>query len=84
MSPYGIYSICVCAFVCVDTYLQPKFYRQFTNYMKRVDLNGSTTNESVNWGALNHVSHAPRLMSCTYYECVCACIALTRCSVLLF
>ena len=26
----------------------------------------------INWGALNHASHAPQLMSCNYCVCVCA------------
>ena len=32
------------------------------------------TNQSrdINWGALDHASHAPRLMSCNYMYCVCA------------
>ena len=27
----------------------------------------------INWGALNHASSAPQLMSCNYYLCVCVC-----------
>ena len=28
----------------------------------------------INWGALDHASHASQLMSCIYYVCACACV----------
>ena len=28
----------------------------------------------INWGALDHASRAPQLISCNYYVCVCACL----------
>ena len=28
----------------------------------------------INWAALDHASHAPQLMSCNYYVCVCVCM----------
>ena len=33
---------------------------------------GGGTNQlhDINWGALNHASRAPQLMSCNYYVCV--------------
>ena len=40
-------------------------------------MNGSQlpTNQlhDINWGALDHASRAPQLMSCNYYVCVCVC-----------
>ena len=35
----------------------------------------------INWGALDHVSCAPQLMSCNYYVCVpvCVCVCLCVC-----
>ena len=39
----------------------------------------------INWGAFNHTSHAPQLMSCDYYVsvihyvCVCVCVRVYVC-----
>ena len=30
----------------------------------------------INWGALDHVSRAPQLMSCNYCACVCVCVGV--------
>ena len=30
----------------------------------------------INWGALDHASRAPQLMSCNYYVCVCVCVCV--------
>ena len=28
----------------------------------------------INWGTFSHASHAPQLMLCNYYVCVCVCV----------
>ena len=35
-----------------------------------------------NWGALNHASRAPQLMSCNYYVCVYMCVCVCICAYL--
>ena len=32
----------------------------------------------INWGALDHASHALQLMSCNYYLSVCVCVCVCR------
>ena len=31
---------------------------------------------NINWGALDHASRAPKLMSCNYYVSVCVCVCV--------
>ena len=33
----------------------------------------------INWGALDHASRAPQLMSCNYYVCVRVCVYMYVC-----
>ena len=33
----------------------------------------------INWGALDHASHAPQLISCDYYVRVCVCVCVCAC-----
>ena len=34
----------------------------------------------INWGALDHASRAPQLMSCNYTVCVCVCSVKLNCN----
>ena len=34
----------------------------------------------INWGALDHASHAPQLVSCNYSNCVCVCVCVCVCA----
>ena len=36
--------------------------------------------DDINWGALNHASHAPKFMSCFYHNCVCVCVCVCVCT----
>ena len=78
-------SVCVCVYVCVCTcnYLATKVFRQIIGYGMSVNDHRATslmmkgghgqTNQlhNINWGALNHASGAPQIMSCNYNVHVC-------------
>ena len=76
---------CVCVYVCVCTcnYLATKVFRQIIGYGMSVNDHRVTslmikgghgqTNQlhDINWGALDHASGAPQIMSCNYNVHVC-------------
>ena len=63
--------------VCLQLPSNQSFYRKITGHGMSIGGHGQTNQFHVHdiiWGALDHASYAPQLMSCNYYTSTCTCV----------